>query len=359
MDDRIGVGLVGYGYAGRTFHAPLICGVPALDLRAVVSRRADDVRRDLPAMTIRAEVDALLADPAIDLVVVATPNDTHAPLAVAALRAGKHVVVDKPFALDLAEARKVVAVAEAAGRRLFVFHNRRWDSDFLTLRAAIAEGAIGEVRHLESHFDRFRPEVRDRWREHDAPGAGAWFDLGPHLIDQALLLFGIPDGVLASLARQRDGAVVDDWAHVVLLYGERRVVLHAGSLVAGGTHRFVAHGTRGSLVKHGADRQEAQLVAGARPGDGGWGDDPDPLVVIDPEGREHERAAAPGDQRAFYRGVAQAIAGTVPSPVDPIEALAVMAVLVAAQTSAHEGRVCVPDLSADERNQWERRGVLP
>ncbi|MEH3036529.1 MAG: oxidoreductase [Sphingomonas adhaesiva] len=359
MEDRIGVGLVGYGYAGRTFHAALIAGVTALDLRAVVSRRADEVRRDWPAVTVHADIDAMLADPAIGLVVVATPNDTHAPLACAALRAGRHVVVDKPFALDLAQARAVIEVAEAAGRQLFVFHNRRWDSDFLTISAAIAEGVIGEVRHWESHFDRFRPAVRDRWREHDAPGAGVWFDLGPHLIDQALLLFGLPDGVLASLARQRDGAAVDDWAHVVLLYGERRVVLHAGSLVAGGTHRFVAHGTRGSLVKHGADRQEAQLVAGARAGGAGWGEDPDPLIVIDSEGEKRERAAVPGDQRAFYRAVAGAIAGQATSPVHPVEALAVMAVLIAAQTSAREGRVCAPDLLADERNRWEQRGVTP
>lgn len=358
MERRVGVALVGYGYAGRTFHASLITADPALDLCAVVSSRVDEVRRDLPDVAVHADIEAVLADPAIELVVVATPNDTHAPLSIAALRAGKHVVVDKPFALDMAEAREMIATAERARRHLVVFHNRRWDSDFLTIRAAIDAGAIGDVRHFESHFDRFRAEVRDRWRERDALGAGVWFDLGPHLIDQALLLFGLPDGVMASLARQREGAVIDDWAHVVLTYGERRVILHAGSLVAGGTHRFVAHGTGGSIIKAQADRQEAQLVAGMRPGASGWGDDPDALLVVDADGTRYERPATFGDQRAFYRGVAGAILRISPPPVVTIESLAVMAVLIAAQQSARQQCVCVPDLLMDERNQWEQCRVL-
>ena len=160
----IRVGLIGYGYAGKTFHAPLIRAVPALDLRVVGSRDPAKVRADLPGLDVVADPAAVAASDGVDLVVIASPNDTHAPLAQIALEAGKHVVVDKPFTLDLAKARGLVALARRQGRMLSVFHNRRWDSDYLSVRQAVAEGRIGRVRHFESHFDRFRPEVRDRWR---------------------------------------------------------------------------------------------------------------------------------------------------------------------------------------------------
>jgi predicted dehydrogenase len=348
----IGVGLIGYGFVGKTFHAPLIGAVDGFDLRAIVSGDAAKVHADLPGITVYPTAEDLLTDAAIDLVVIATPNETHAPLALAALAAGKHVVLDKPFALDLTEARAVTQAAVDADRILCVFHNRRWDSDYLTVRAAIKEGVIGEVVHFESHIDRFRPEVRDRWRERAGLGAGIWFDLGPHLIDQALQLFGLPDRVLASLAAQRPNAQVDDWAHIILFYGERRVILHAGMLVAGGAHRFVAHGTNGSLVKHAADRQEPQLLAGMTPGASGWGDDPDPLLIHDGGDTPCERPSLPGDQRQFYVGMAAALAGTSPPPVSTLEALAVMAVLEAATRSASRGRAEELPLTDGERRQW-------
>lgn len=348
----IAVGLIGYGFVGKTFHAPLIGAVDGLDLRVIVSGQAAKVHADLPGITVYPRAEDLLADPAIDLVVIATPNATHAPLAHAALAAGKHVVLDKPFALDLAQARAVTQAAVDANRILCVFHNRRWDSDYLTVRAAIEEREVGEVVHFESHIDRFRPAVRDRWRERAGPGAGIWFDLGPHLIDQALQLFGLPDRVLASLAVQRPGAQIDDWAHVILFHGERRVILHAGMLVAGGTHRFVVHGTNGSIVKHAADQQEPQLLAGMTPGAPGWGDDPDPLVIHVGNGAPRERPSQPGDQRQFYVGIAAALAGTAPPPVSHLEALAVMAVLEAAKRSSIEERAVDLLLTDEERRQW-------
>ncbi|WP_279379542.1 Gfo/Idh/MocA family oxidoreductase [Asaia prunellae] len=201
--EPIGVGLVGYGFVGKAFHAPLIRAAGGLKLRTVLSSDAQKVHADLPDVAVLSEFDTLLSDPAIDLIVIATPNETHAPMALKALAAGKHVVIDKPFTLTLEEARTVVQAAHEANRILCVFHNRRWDSDYLSIRGAIESGVIGEVVHFESHIDRFRPGVRDRWREHAIPGAGIWFDLGPHLIDQALQLFGLPDQVLASLATQR------------------------------------------------------------------------------------------------------------------------------------------------------------
>lgn len=348
-DPAIRVGLIGYGYAGRTFHAPLIRSVPGLDLRLIGSRDPARVAADLPGVAVSADPYGVATSDAADLVVIASPNDTHAPLAQAALAAGKHVVVDKPFTLALAEARALRAEAKRRGRLLAVFHNRRWDSDFLTLRAAIADGVIGPVRHCESRFDRFRPQVRDRWREGAGPGGGIWYDLGPHLLDQALILFGLPDRVTASLARLRPGARSDDWAHVVLAYPDLRVVLQASMLVAGGSPRFLAHGEAGSLIKHGADRQEQQLLAGLAPGAPGWGADPDSLEIHDGTGRVTHRPALAGDQRRFYRGVAETIARGSIDGTSALEAVRVMACLEAALTSARTGASVGLSLAPDER----------
>jgi predicted dehydrogenase len=345
------VGLVGYGFAGKTFHAPLVQAVDGLSLVAIASRDADKVHADLPGVVVHQNLEKMLADDGIDLVIVATPNDTHAPLSRMALEAGKHVVVDKPFALDLAEARDLTRTAERMNRKLWVFHNRRWDSDYLTVKAAIEGGAVGRVVHFESKIDRFRPKVRDRWRERAEPGGGLWFDLGPHLIDQTLQLFGLPDRVIASIACQRDGSLIDDWAHVILTYGERRVVLQAANLVAGGSSRFVVHGTDGSLVKLKADQQEAQTLAGMRPGDAGWGADTDALTVYGADG-ERSVPATPGDQRRFYELVAEALQGNGPGPVRPIEALAVMAVVEAGVMSASDGVATPLPLTDEERAAW-------
>ncbi|QSX77865.1 oxidoreductase [Agrilutibacter solisilvae] len=336
------VALIGYGFAGRTFHAPLIQAVPALSLVVVASRDAARVHADLPQVDVIADPLAAIADPRVQLVVIASPNQSHAPLARAALAAGRHVVVDKPVTPTLAEACELATLARHQDRVLSVFHNRRWDSDFLAVREAIASGLIGEPVHLESRIERFRPDVRARWREQAGPASGLWWDLGPHLVDQALLLLGRPDSVLASLSAQRGGAVTDDWAHVLLAYGSRRVVLHAGMLAAGAGARFVVHGTRGSLVKQGADRQEAQLMAGLRPGDPRWGEDPDPLVWHDAEGGVHRRPVPRGDQSRFYAGLAAAVRGEGENPVSPVQMLDVMAVMEAAVDAAASGCARVP-----------------
>lgn len=336
----IRVGLVGYGYAGKTFHAPLIAATPGLRLHAVASSDAAKVHADWPQIEVVPDAQTLIARSDIDLVVIATPNDTHAPLARAALGAGKHVVVDKPFALDLDEAREVIAVAREHDRLLSVFHNRRWDSDFLGVKQAIADGLLGRVVQFESHIDRFRPEVRARWREGAGRGAGLWFDLGPHLIDQALQLFGMPERVQANLARQRAGALSEDWAHVVLEYSDGlRVILHASMLVADGSPRFVVHGERGSLIKRAADQQEAQLKAGIVPGSDGWGIDSDAMLFYDGNAPPHEIAAPLGDQRQYYFGIERAVRGLGPNPVTAHDALVVMTVLETAQRSARDGRV--------------------
>ncbi|WP_082701900.1 oxidoreductase [Novosphingobium sp. FSW06-99] len=334
---RIGVGIVGNGMATRVFHAPYIRAVPALDLRAVVSRHAD-AAAPVPGVALVNDIAALLDDPAIELVVIATPSGTHAELARRALDSGRHVVVEKPFAQDLNEARALTGLAAARGRIAAVFHNRRWDSDFLAVRAAIASGLIGPVVHFESRFDRFRPAPRDRWRENGGPGSGVWVDLGPHLIDQALLLFGTPTAVTADLAALRPGGRADDWAHVTLHYPDRRVVLGASMCVAGGTPRFAVHGLAGSLIKHGLDPQEAQSVAGLTPDAPDWGRDPEPLHHWDAAGARHMIMAPRGCQPTFYAMMAQACLGQGAPPTTPDQILAVQTVLDTAIVSARLGR---------------------
>ena len=337
----IRVGLIGYGMAGRVFHAPLIAAVPGIAITAVASRKPGAVHADLGDVAVMPTPEALFADPAVDLIVIATPTATHAQLAIAALRAGKHVVIEKPFATSVAEAQATIAAAESTGRKLWVFHNRRWDCDYMAVKAAIEAGTIGRVVHYEATFDRFRPTVIDRWREDGSPGSGLCFDLAPHLIDQALQLFGPPQAVSAEMASLREGSRADDWANVVLRYPDKRVVLHVSLLAIGAAPRFRIHGTKGSLIKNAIDPQEAQIVAGLRPGDPEYGLDPDPLVVIAADGTRSEQAVPRGCQQVFYGAVVQALAGDGPGPNTAAQALMVQAVIDAAYRSAREGRVGV------------------
>ncbi|GGP24240.1 oxidoreductase [Silvimonas amylolytica] len=334
--NRLKVALVGYGYAGKTFHAPLIVASPDLLLATVVSSDAGKVHADYPDVRVVAHAKEALADPQIDLVVIAAPNDQHFPLAQAALAAGKHVVVDKPFTTTLAEARSLIAQAKEVGKVLSVFQNRRWDADFLTVKKLLADDDLGRVVHFESHFDRFRPVVRQRWREAAGLGNGLWFDLGPHLVDQALQLFGHPEAVYADMAIMRDEAVATDYFHVILRYEGLRVILHGSTLVAGGP-RFVIHGDKRSFIKQGLDTQEGQLKAGGKPGDADWGKDSlDGVLITSVNDVEENEAVVTrvGDYRAYYNGVAAAISGNEPNPVSGEEALAVMAVIELAHTSA-------------------------
>lgn len=324
------VALLGYGYAGKTLHAPLIRSVPGLRLATVMSSRAADVAADLAGVSVVPSAGDAFGDSTVDLVVIATPNDTHFDLARRGLAAGKHVVVYKPFTITAAEASALTALAKETGRTLSVFHNRRWDADFLTVRQLIAGGELGEVVHFESHFDRYRPVVRNRWREGAGLGSGIWFDLGAHLVDQALQLFGAPEGVFADLGMQRSGAVAVDYFHVLLRYGRMRVVLHGSNLVAETVRRFEVHGTRGSFVKDGMDTQEDALKRGERPGGPGWGVDPQEGVATEwIEGVPQVRQVPmiPGNYPAYYVAIRQAIAEGAGNPVSPEEALAVMQVL--------------------------------
>lgn len=359
------VALIGYGGAGRIFHAPLIAGVPGLQLACIVTRQADVVQRDWPAVRCVASASAALADPAIDLVVIATPNASHFELAHAALLAGKHVVVDKPCTVTLTETETLLDLARQQGRVLTVFQNRRLDSDFLALQQVIASGQLGRVVQVDSHFDRYRPTVPGRWREQNLPGSGLWLDLGAHLLDQALVLFGQPDALLLELANVRDGVQVNDWFHAVLRYDSvhagLRVILHASTQVAETGPRWAVHGTQGSFTKFGLDAQEDALKAGQRPqldaAFHDWGQDPQPGQVLRMESMTgvaapvSVRMAAPhppGNYLAYYAQLRDHLWGLQPQPgVTPAQVFAVMQLLTLGEQSAASGRfVAVPPARA-------------
>jgi predicted dehydrogenase len=337
----IGFALIGYGAVGRGTHAPLLSHTPGIRLHAILTSKGEAAAARYPDVRITADYAALLADPAVDAVVIATPNDTHADLACQALAAGKHVVVDKPLAPTLVEGDRIFAAAAAAGRLVTVFQNRRYDADFLCLRHLIQQGELGEVMEYHAHYDRLRPQVQDRWREWDRPGAGIWFDLGAHLADQALSLFGPPDSVLADLGRQRPGSPAVDYFHVQLLYGRLRVHLHGSSHAHDGSLRYRVLGTRGQWEKHGIDPQETQLKAGLLPGAAGWGQDSRPGILTRMEGETPVSTPTPGpagNWGGFYQDVAAAIRRNMPLPVPPQEARLTLRILTLAEESSATGR---------------------
>jgi predicted dehydrogenase len=332
---------------------PLLKGTEGYKIAAVSSSHPADVKAVLPDVDVVSDPKALATHPDIDLVVVASPNETHTPLAEAAMRAGKNVVVDKPFTITVEQARHLGAVATKNDVLLSVFQNRRWDSDFLTIQDAIRRGLVGRIALFESRIDRFRPDVRERWREIPGPGAGLLYDLGPHLIDQTLVLFGVPDSVQATTAKQRRGARTDDYFQLVLRYGEMVAILGAGSLVSGGSARFAVHGEKTSVVKQKPDIQEDQLKAGVLPGAKEWGLDPDDATMY--EGASGETRAirsARGDQRGYYVALREALLGRARNPVPPEQGATVMAIIEAALRSDAEGRRVVPELTEEERAAW-------
>lgn len=346
------VALIGYGNAGRIFHAPLISGVPGLTLVCIGSSKPEAVHADWPQVRVLPTPEAVLADASIDVVVIATSNSSHYPLAKAALLAGKHVVVDKPCTVTLAETEDLLATAAAQGRVLTVFQNRRFDADFLALQQVLASGTLGRVVQVDSHFDRYRPEVPKRWREQDLPGSGLWFDLGSHLLDQALTLWGEPDALLLELACQRDGAQTNDWFHAQLRYDSRhpglRVALHASALVPELGPRWSVQGTQGAFVKYGLDPQEDSLKTGRRPQLAAlqdWGHDPRGGVVVrhepGPTGLERVSRPAPqasGNYLHYYANLRDHLHGQAELAVPPAQVRAVMQWLCLGEQSAREGR---------------------
>lgn len=352
---EIRIGLAGYGTSGSIFHAPLIASVPRLRLAAVMTSRRDKAAREAPGAHIVSTLDELLNEPGVDLIVVATPTGTHYDVARSALLAGMHVVVDKPITTTVAEADDLIALARDRNRLLSVYQNRRWDSDFLTVRKVIASGVLGAVFSYEAHYDRFRPRMKGGWREQDLPGSGILYDLGSHLVDQALQLFGMPEMMRADVFRQRDDARADDYFHLILGYGRRRVILHGSMFVLDPGPRFAVYGDRGSFVKYGIDPQEDALRGGMRPGDPGWGieapENRGMLTLAD--GSREAVASERGCWEMFYEGIAAALLDGVPPPVDPIDSRNAVAVIV--QASSARGWEAPEDVAHPRDPHYQRR----
>jgi scyllo-inositol 2-dehydrogenase (NADP+) len=343
-ESGIGVGLVGYGLAGRLFHSPYIANVQGLRIAAIATSdpgRQAQARADHPDADVVASVDGLLDRADVEIVVVATPNRWHAPIGIRALEAGRHAVVDKPIAMDAAEAEGLIEAGERSGRILSVYQNRRWDGDFQTLRSLVDQGRLGAIDSLEARFERWSA-VGGEWRELAEEAGGPHRDLGAHLVDQSLLLFGRALRVFAQMDRRRTDSLVDDSTFVAIDHADGVHSRLWTSLIAARTGpRMRVRGTRGEYVKNDLDPQETQLLADLRPGDAGFGDEP-------PERWGHLYAAdgsvetvptARGDYARFYELLRDAVQGRGERPVDPLDSLRGLRVLEAAERSARSGAV--------------------
>jgi predicted dehydrogenase len=348
MRRAVRCGVIGFGLAGRIFHAAVIRATEGVELAGIVQRSGDDAERAYPGVPIYRTVESLLADAALDVAVVATPNSSHVPLAAQCLQAGKHVVVDKPAGVSSEEIEPLFQAARDAGRRVFVYHNRRWDGDFLTVRRLLEDGRLGSVRVFESHFDRFRPALRPAaWREAPLPGSGILLDLGSHLADQALALFGPPEAVWGDVRAERAGSRVDDAFDLRLYYPELTVWLRSSSLAPTPAVRFLVQGTDGCYRKYGLDPQEDALRAGDLFRTHPWGAEPErawgAITGMGPSGAPACTAVptAAGDYRGFYENLRDTLHGEAEQAVTLVDAWKALRVLeLGRQSSA--GRAAVP-----------------
>jgi predicted dehydrogenase len=340
------VGVIGFGLAGQAFHAPVIRGVPGMELACILERHGSNAKQKYPEVRVARTLDEMLSDKTIGLIVVATPNDSHYSYTKTCLEAGRDVVVDKPFTPTMAEAEQLVRLAADRGRLVTVYQDRRWDGAFLTVKKLVSSGALGTVAEYESRFDRFRLETKpSAWREQaEFPAAGVLWDLGPHLIDGALVLFGEPETIFASALCQREASKIDDAFDVIMQYPRTRATLRARIIAYAPSHHLLLHGTKGSFVKYGMDPQE-EILRGPNCPDGldwgaNWG-----LETKEHWGTLSRVGEAPrkveterGDYRGFYANVRDAIEKRAPSEVTPEQALRTMRALLLAHKSSREGR---------------------
>jgi scyllo-inositol 2-dehydrogenase (NADP+) len=350
----IDVGLIGYGLAGRSFHAPVISRVPGLRLAAILQRRGTEAAQAYAEARIVRSLEELLAIQGIRLIVIASPNETHYPFARQCLEAGRDVVVDKPFTTTLKEAVELVELARRSGRFLSVYQNRRYDGDFQAIVKVVAAGTLGRIVRFETTYDRFRPQLRpNAWREQRVAGAGILFDLGPHLIDPALFLFGRPQAVTADVRIEREGGLADDAFDILLHYPDgMRAELRSSILAAASRPRFVIFGTQGAFTKQTFDPQENNLRHGEIPKEGPWGAEPEEnwgvLTLANADGTTTQRRvpSAASDYRDYYANARDALLGRTTQAVTAQQALDVMQMLELARESSAAGRtLTVPDIA--------------
>jgi scyllo-inositol 2-dehydrogenase (NADP+) len=339
MNRPIRTALVGYGSVAEKMHAPLISVCPDLDFVAIVERNGNRCEEKFPEVQTFRSLDDLLEADVAELICITTPNEFHFPMAKQSLLAGKHVVVDKPVTIHSWEAEELAQIASERGLVCSVFQNRRYDGDFLTLQRLVADGTLGDLVYLESHFDRFRPNVSENWREKDVPGNGITYDLGTHLIDQIMLLFGKPDSIFADIRKQRTAAISDDYFDISLYYDGFKARVTAGVLVNVPTPKFLLCGKKGTFQKYFLDVQEQAFKEGRKPEGPDWGVDPiDRWGTLFLEDRTIPLETVNGDYRIFYQNIADAISGRLPLKVTMAQATSVLKVIEAAFISSREGR---------------------
>lgn len=315
---KLKVGIAGFGKSARVFHIPFITTMEEFELTTILERKTDEAKKRYPWIRVARTIDELVADDQVELIVVTTPNDTHFEYAAKALTAGKHVVLEKPFTNTLEEAEELIRIAKESGKLLSVYQNRRYVSDFLTIRDLLAENILGEIHEFNATYDRYRPQaIPGAWRESLKPGSGILYDLGPHLLDQVMSLFGNPKTITADIRLQRPHSKVDDYFNIWLDYGFLKVILHAGMLVREQGPRYMLQGTKGSFIKYGEDPQEEKLKAGELPVGEDWGKEPEEFygslhTEINGEVVKKIVPSRKGNYREFYKNVYNSIVHNAP-----------------------------------------------
>jgi len=340
--------VIGYGFSAKTFHIPFVTTLDEFDLTAISTSR-QEIQSDWPEVQHYVHAEELLAHSDAELVIITTPNDVHFKLAKAALENGKHVIIEKPFVTNTADGEELIKLAKNKGLTLSVYHNRRWDGDFLTIKKMLNEQKFGELKHFESHFDRFRPEVRQRWREQTTEGGGILFDLGSHLLDQAITLFGLPVTISADCKVMRENSTNVDYFHLLLHYSDHIAVLHGDMFSAGPNTRFTVKGSDGSYVKYGLDPQEERLIAGVQPNTNEWSEESSSqygnfYTSDDRTPIKTER----GCYQEYFQQIARAIRTGAPCPVTAEDALLNIQLIELAMESSRTGKnLVVPSFQGE------------
>ena len=343
--EKIGAALLSYGLSGKAFHAPFIHAHPGFTLLGSWERSAKNIQKDYPEVRSYSSLEEILKDPSVSLVVVNSPTYTHYEYAKKCLQSGKHIIVEKAFTATVSEAQELQILASKNNLMLSVFQNRRWDSDFKTVRKIVEDGVLGELVDVSFAYDRYNPALSPKLhKEIPRPGAGILHDLGPHLIDQALVLFGLPSEVFAILDSTRAVSQVADYFDILLLYPTLKVHLRSNYFVREPVPSYVLHGKKGSFLKTRADVQEVNLVAGQRPGGENWGEEPESeqgMLHTELDGKiiREKIKTLPGNYMEYYNGIYNAISNNQPAPVTAEDGVAVMRVIESVIKSNLEKRI--------------------
>ncbi len=340
----IKTGLIGFGLSGRVFHAPFIQLAEEFELVAIAQQAKDTAKALYPEVRIVRSHQEIAGDPTIELVIVAAPNEFHFEMAKSALEAGKHVIIEKPFSSTVAETKELIQLAEKKNLHLFVFHNRRWDGDFMTLQQVVQNGLLGDIVEYEARYNRYKPELNPKpWKEKVGPASGILYDLGTHIIDQAVCLFGAPETVTARLYRQRKGTKIDDAFDVRLDYPTLKATLKSTLLAKDSDPRYIIYGHKGSFVKSGIDPQEDDMQAGISPSSKEWGLDlPENWGFLSTSFNnlnfQGTIETLPGNYMGFYKNVFEVIREAKPYAIEPHSAQITTAIIEAAWQSHEQGK---------------------